>query len=204
MRAMIILALVLSQGVWAQECTQTIIGGASFWSCGDLELGLAERASQGDSTAQYEMGMAYLKGKGAKQDYEQAAHWFGLATEQGVTAAQYQLGNLYAEGKGVEQDIDQALAAWVSTAFNGYGAAQRRLGESYDKGEGVAQDNIQAYVWYSLAAGTSVTIAGEVDGHISRLKGAMSDTEFESAEEMRRSLYQQILMNKLMQKARPR
>ena len=70
MRILIAMMMIAwSAALWADDnCKQSIVGGANFWSCDDLDKTLASRAEQGDKTAQYMLGMAYLQGKGEKVD----------------------------------------------------------------------------------------------------------------------------------------
>lgn len=195
--AILVIAFV-SPYLWAQDCKQTIVGGASFWSCDDQDQALAERAEQGDKTAQYQMGMHYLQGKNIDQDYQRAAYWFGKSAEQGVAASYYQLGLLYAEGNGVEKNAEQAVAVWSLASLKGHGEAQFRLAESYDQGLGIGQDLLQAYAWYSLSVASMLVPMEKAIERRDALQAQLSDGELESAEVLRKSLYQQILMNKLM------
>ena len=41
-------------------------------------------AELGDADAQNNLGLRYLIGEGAPQDYKKATEWFPLAAEQGV------------------------------------------------------------------------------------------------------------------------
>ena len=72
-------------------------------------------ADQGDARAQRALGAACATGRGAKQDYEQAAEWFRKAAEQGDFAAQRNLGYLYLHGEGVEKDNAEARK-WLEKA----------------------------------------------------------------------------------------
>lgn len=198
-----LLPLLATPAVWAKDpnCTQENIGGVTFWSCDDLNnRSLAERAIGGDKTAQYEFGMAHVEGKGVPKDFNEAVKWLSRAADQGVPAAHYQMGMRYAAGEGVEKDIEQAIAAWTMAAMSGYGDAQLRLAESYDQGVGVEQDLLQAYVWYKMSVSSSfVPLQSAIDRR-DALEQQLSASELESAETMYSSLYQQILMNKLMRK----
>ena len=62
------------------------------------------RAAKGEAWAQYDLGLMYAHGQGAKQNYREAVRWYRLAAEQGVAGAQLNLGVMYYEGKGVMQD----------------------------------------------------------------------------------------------------
>jgi TPR repeat protein len=45
-------------------------------------------AEQGHASAQYNLGMMYLKGQGVTHNYQEAAKWFQKAAEQGHAKAQ--------------------------------------------------------------------------------------------------------------------
>ena len=65
--------------------------------------------------AQFNLGVAYDRGKGVPQDYVQAAVWYRKAAEQGFASAQLNFGAANYEGQGVSQDYVQA-AAWFRIA----------------------------------------------------------------------------------------
>ena len=46
------------------------------------------RAKAGDASAQTNLGLMYIDGKGVPQDYQQAVTWFTKAAEQGHASAQ--------------------------------------------------------------------------------------------------------------------
>ena len=57
---------------------------------------LLKVAHQGDTNAaQYNLGLAYINGKGAPQDDSKAVKWFLKAAYQGVAIAQYNLGVMH-------------------------------------------------------------------------------------------------------------
>jgi TPR repeat protein len=61
-------------------------------------------AEQGDTNAQYNIGIMYREGQGVPQDYAEAVKWYRLAADQGDAEAQLNLGTRYAQGQGVPQD----------------------------------------------------------------------------------------------------
>ena len=74
-----------------------------------------ESAENGDSDAQYKLGLLYLTGNGALQDFAEAAKWLKLAAEQGYALAQYELGLIYRMGHGVAIDQVQSYV-WLNLA----------------------------------------------------------------------------------------
>jgi len=79
---------------------------------------LRKSAEQGDSNAQYMLGLAYDVGVGAAQDFAEAATWYRKAADQGHAGAQFNLGHVYADGRGVKQDYVQAHM-WLNLAAAG-------------------------------------------------------------------------------------
>ena len=65
-------------------------------------------AAQGDSDAQFILGVMYAEGTGLAQDYKEAVRLFGLAAAQGNPGAQSNLGVMYEKGEGVAQDYVRA------------------------------------------------------------------------------------------------
>ena len=45
-------------------------------------------AEQGNTDAQYNLGVSYRDGQGVQQDYKEAAKWYRLSAEQGFAKAQ--------------------------------------------------------------------------------------------------------------------
>ena len=55
---------------------------------------LIKQAEQGDTEAQFQLGLAYYNGDGIKKNYSKAYYWFQKSIEQGNNDAQNYLGNL--------------------------------------------------------------------------------------------------------------
>ena len=69
-----------------------------------------------DSQSQYQLGIQYFEGNGAKQDYEKAMHWLQKSAEQGYHESYYILGKMHYEGLGCRKSkgiglryLDQAV-----------------------------------------------------------------------------------------------
>jgi len=60
-------------------------------------------AYEGDSEAQYNLGVLYLEGRGVEHNVEQAHSWFLKAAEKDHVEAQYNLGHMSLSGMGVEK-----------------------------------------------------------------------------------------------------
>ncbi len=76
-------------------------------------------ASQGDATAQNNIGSMYYSGYGVTQDYQEALKWYRLAAAQGNAVAQYSIGFMYDNGQGVTQNYQEALKWYRLAAAQG-------------------------------------------------------------------------------------
>ena len=89
---------------------------------GNFETALKEwrpLAEQGDSYAQYNLGLMYDYGEGVIEDDTQAIYWFRKAAEQGHAKAQYNLGLMYESGRGIAKDDTQAVYWFRKAAEQG-------------------------------------------------------------------------------------
>lgn len=80
-----------------------------------IDTAVHQIALQGNTQAQYQLGMKYLKGQDLPQDFKQAICWFFKAASRGHKEAQYRLGTLYQEGKGASKS-DTLAAIWFRKA----------------------------------------------------------------------------------------
>ena len=139
-------------------------------------------ASQGNASAQYNIGLMYYNGRGGTRNYQEALKWYRLAAAQEFAEAQYAIGWMYEQGEGVAQNYQEALkwyrlaaaqfdgaaiakleyvssrikaldyAQNLTLATQGNVSAQSTLGFIYRTGMGVPQDYHEALKWYRLAA----------------------------------------------------
>jgi TPR repeat protein len=117
---------------------------------GENTLRLA--AERGDPSAQSELGLMYLEGRGVDSDEVEAANWLRLAAEKGEPSAQNRLGVLIRDGQGVEPDEVEAARWFNKSAEQGNGDAQTNLGLAYYQGRGVPQDESAAVRWFRSGA----------------------------------------------------
>ncbi|MEO8342093.1 MAG: DnaJ domain-containing protein [Nitrospirota bacterium] len=113
---------------------------------------LMRLATQGNASAQNQLGQLYANGRGVPQDYAMARGWYEKAAAQGHAWAQNQLGELSADGLGTAKDYQQARQWWEQAATQGVAQAQYNLGQLYANGRGVPQDYATAQKWYEKAA----------------------------------------------------
>jgi hypothetical protein len=113
---------------------------------------LMRLATQGNASAQNQLGQLYANGRGVPQDYAMARGWYEKAAAQGHAWAQNQLGQLSADGLGTARDYQQARQWWEQAATQGVAQAQYNLGQLYAYGRGMPQDYAMAQKWYEKAA----------------------------------------------------
>lgn len=120
-------------------------------------------AEQGSVLAQRNLGYALMMGEGVEKDPVEGLKWYRKAAGQGDSMAQRNLGMALQQGnKGVPQNFVEA-ARWLRAAANqGVDDAQFRLGMAHLEGQGVTKNVAEAYIWFSLAAGS---------GNMSGVKG---------------------------------
>ena len=96
--------------------------GLNAAQSGDFSTALREwttLAEQGDSSAQFNLGVMYEHGRGVPKDDKTAEKWYRLAAKQGDAKAQINLGIMYIDGRGVIKDVVYAHM-WVNIgASNG-------------------------------------------------------------------------------------
>lgn len=112
-----------------------------------------ERAEQGDSIAQYELGTWYAEMCRGRSDYaDNAFFWLSKSAEKNYAPAVYSIAICYREGIGVDKNNKTAFE-WVQKAANlNYPLAIFDLGIYYDFGEIVARDQKKAFELYLKAA----------------------------------------------------
>ena len=104
------------------------------------------------AASELNLGLAYAKSEGVRQDFAEAARWYERAANQGLAEAQHNLGLLYYQGQGVPQDYVAAASWFRKAAEQGYAPAQDSLGDCYEEGRCIQQDYAQAAIWYRKAA----------------------------------------------------
>lgn len=111
-----------------------------------------------DAQVQFGVGLKFANGRGAAQDYVQAAEWYRKAADQSHSLAQFNLGTMYANGQGMTRDDAQSVIWFGRAAQQGDAGAQFNLGRSCHRASlgGVSADalesRIEAYKWFHLAA----------------------------------------------------
>lgn len=117
---------------------------------------LRREAAAGSASAQNDLGVRYLVGRGVAQDFSVAADWLRKAAAQDMTNAQYNLGVLYDSGRGVEPDPTEALIWFHTAAEKGHGRAQMAVAAAYASGRGIARNPDEALRWLRRAAESNI------------------------------------------------
>jgi TPR repeat protein len=100
------------------------------------------RAAQGGLPAgMINIGLAYLRGRGVEQDWEEAAHW--LSRAGGVPMADFYYGSMSLYGLGIPRNDQQAFSA-LQRAANVLPDAKAILAGLYQNGLGVDRDTVRA------------------------------------------------------------
>lgn len=133
------------------------VSGDSRHPCADnMRAGIDqtfEQARQGDTQAQYWLGVHYEAGLcGLCKDDPLAVVWFKKAAEAGMAEARFALGRRCFFGVGVPQDLTQG-AYWMHLAAQqGHAEAQYRFAGCLEDGLGVTEDKAAAVYWYRKSA----------------------------------------------------
>jgi len=146
-----------------------------LWTVPDEIQILLRKAEQGDSDAQFNLGLAYAFGRAVKLDKKKACEWYQKAAEQGNPWAQSNFGGAYSCGEGVPQDHKKACEWWQKAAKQGRREAQYNLGMAYAHGRGIPKNDKKACYWFQKAAEQ-----GDVDAEL-QLKSIAKTTVTEIA-----------------------
>ena len=147
----LLVALLISPLAYSSD----FVKGLKAYNKGDYQQAYGifrSLAEDGDSSAQFNLGLMYYEGQGIPQNDVEAIRWYRAAAEQGHAKAQFNLGNRYAHGRGVAQNYVEAVRWFRDAAEQGYANAQYNLGVMYAQGQGVPQDYVRSHMWINLAA----------------------------------------------------
>jgi hypothetical protein len=135
-RLLLILVLAAGVSITVGLCQQP--SGASTPPQKPYRERLLERARNGDTDAQFELGKNYETGRiGLTKDSSQAQYWYRKAAEQGDAYAEASLGILFNFGKGVERDYAQAYMWYERAAMHAQGGNRDSIVEMRD---GIAEN----------------------------------------------------------------
>ncbi len=105
-------------------------------------------AREGDSGAQYALGVMFYQGEGRAPDRNAGIEWFEKAAHSGLPIAMFNLGAAHWEA----QRYDLAVQWWQKAADLSDAISQYNLGLAYRLGRGVAKDLKLALHWVQASA----------------------------------------------------
>jgi TPR repeat protein len=114
---------------------------------------LAQKAQNGDSEAQYQMGLKLYNPKSKKNNAKtemEAFNWFQRSAASGNDKAIYALAVMYYRGDGIKEDPKRAFALYLEAANAGNLDAQKSIYLIFANGDpkiGVTKDPIEAAKW---------------------------------------------------------
>lgn len=113
-----------------------------------------------DMTAQYRLGLRYLKKALTKgQTLNKAIYYFQQAADNGHQKAQYQMALFYSTGSVLQKDILKTFYYYCLAAAQGYTRAQNNLGCLYFQGTECPLNYKKAYKLFKLAASREFPLA---------------------------------------------
>lgn len=113
--------------------------------------GLAVAASRGDADAQYQLGLAARKGRGAEAQ-KTAFTWFSLAAANGSAIAATEAAKACEAGKGVRKDLELAGQWWYRSAKLGDLAARKRWTDLFVSGQIISVGGVDGAGWIAELA----------------------------------------------------
>jgi uncharacterized protein len=114
---------------------------------------LVRGAELGESSAQYWIGMGYLKGDGVPVDLKAGYKWVKAAAEQRHKDAIHNMGWIYLNGIGRPKDLAKAHNYHLKACELGDTQSMNIVGASYETGRGIGKNYEEAIYWYKKAAG---------------------------------------------------
>jgi TPR repeat protein len=116
-----------------------------------------QAAAQGDPSAQFEMGKAYLDGTAVRKSPADAAAWLTAAAGNGHVGAALMLAKAHESGTGLPKDPVQAAQWWYRAGDLGDEAARAHFIELYMAGKTDGIGGPAAAVWLEAAAAAKGT-----------------------------------------------
>lgn len=118
-----IVLLLFSSSVWAGQLEDAVAAYNRKDYTEAVKL-YRRAAEQGNTAAQFGLGLMYAEGLSVVENYAEAVKLFRLAAAQGRPDAQYNLGWIYSKGLGVPQDYAEAVRWYQLAAAQGFSHAQ--------------------------------------------------------------------------------
>lgn len=120
-------------------------------------------------------------------DGAEKAKWYQAAAEIGNSNAAFNLGEMYLHGIGIPKSYQDALRWFRKAAEAGDSTSRMYLGNIYENGNlGVPKDDVMAYMWFNLAAASSVDSENTAAKLRERLARRLTPTQIAEARQRSR------------------
>ena len=169
-----------------------LVAGVDAWSKGNYILThdlLKPLSIEGNSVAQYIIGLMYFRGKVVEKDYKQSIKLMNLSAEQGYFLAEHKLGSIYSGSLLGEPDYRKAIKWFRLASGQGYAPSQYFLATLYEKGDGIKQDYTRAHMWFSLASEKNIIAKDERDRIARKLSSSQINDSQKMARECKKKKY---------------
>lgn len=124
------------------------------------DTSLLKKAIEGDSDAQWQVGLCYYWGKrGVESDKNKAIEWLEKSSVQGNPIAKMLIADYTDNPDSLYKEACKGLEI---RAREGDAAAQYYLAECYSSGDGVEKNDKEALKWYTLSANKGYSNAQRV------------------------------------------
>jgi len=168
-----------------QNNPANLVAGVNAWSKGNYILAhdlLHPLSAEGNSVAQYIIGLMYFRGKVVEKDYKESMKFMNLSAKQGYFLAEHKLGSIYSGSLLGKPDYRKAIKWFRLSSGQGYAPSQYFLATLYEKGDGIKQDYIRAHMWFSLASEKNIIAKDERD----RIARKLSPSQITDSQNMAR------------------
>ena len=146
---------------------------------GDYETAtfyLSFYASNGDSVAQYNMGLLYRDGLGVEKNPKVALSWFYLAAQQRHMLSNFAIAKLMEKHTDLAEIKKGRLHFLQEAAFLGHAIAPLEIGNFYYLRQETDYDLVRAMVWWILSSDRN---APGVDKMIASVSPLLSPTQMD-------------------------
>ncbi len=117
-----------------------------------LPSALRNAAAKGQPTAEFEVGIRQIEGRGVPQNTDAGLRWLERAAESGLTPAHFRIAGLYEKGIGVKKNLTVARRHYIAAAEKGNAKAMHNLAVLYAEGIDGKPDYKTAADWFRRAA----------------------------------------------------
>ena len=142
-----------------QRSFKTAVAAYGRGELTEAASGFRTLAEAGNTDAQFNLALMYMRGEGVPKDAVEAVHWYRRAAAQGNPNAQLNLGACYVHSTGVREDLAEAARWYHCAAEQGDADSQYNLAMLYVGGRGVPYDVVEAYAWADVAAAQGYDLA---------------------------------------------